>query len=244
MTTLQCCNCGRFGAPSDFALRDDCAFCPKCRSRAYLVAPTASEAQSLTAGAYLDPSIASGYEAANAMSQNAALINSAADVQAAKDDLRPYFTQTQAAVARSSPPVSPTLQGFWPGFYSEWLALDGSRPTVFSCSEDIAHITRMRIALRAFHEKLLAENPSAPIVIVPLPSPGLLDRLQTAAESAMDKTKKSADDFNTTFRIVVIAGGVLAGYMIYRSLRVVETVAPQVIKIAADNPQLAKMALL
>lgn len=240
MTTLQCCNCARSGPPSAFALKADCAFCPKCRCRAYPARALGYEPQSLTGGS-VDPFLAAGYESANAMSQNqnASLLIFAADVQVAKDDLRPYFTQTQAAVASASPPASPALQGFWPGLYSEWLAFDGSRTSMLSASDDVAHATRLRLALRAFQEKLLAEIPSVPLVLVPLPSPGLLDKLQAAAEGVAAKTKQSADDFNTTFRLVALVGGALAAWMIYRNFKMVEKIGPQAAKLLADHPEVA-----
>jgi hypothetical protein len=220
--TLKCCNCDRQGPPSAFVLLRDRAECPRCRAQAFVV-PMAM------VGA--DPSVQTGYEAVTAYYHNASLISGPADVQAAKDALRPYFAQTAQATAECGSDAS-SLSAFWTALYGEWQAFDRKRPSYLDASSDMSHATQLRMRLRAYQEQLLAACPSAQLVLAPPPDATLVDKLTRAGQEAASGVKQTADSYATAVKVALVVGGAVALYAVYKTMKNVGATT----KLVLDNP--------
>lgn len=228
MATLKCCNCDRQGPPSAFVLLRNRAECPRCRAQAFVVAAAVVGA---------DPNVQAGYENVTAVYQNAALVNGPADVQAAKDDLRPYFAQTAKATDDCGSDAEP-LSAYWSALYGEWRAFEAKRPSYFDASSDMHHATRLRMRLRAYQSELLSACPDASVVLVPPPDATLVERLTRSGQDAAASVKDAASSYASTVKVVLVVGGIVAIYAVYKTMKNVQATTKSVL----DMPAVQKLA--
>ena len=232
--TLKCCNCDRQGPPSAFVLLRTRAECPRCRAQAFVV-------PAMVVG--VEPTVMDGYENVTALYHNAALINGPADVQAAKDDLRPYFAQTAQATGECGQDAD-SLSAYWSVLYNEWRTFDASRPSYITASQDMTHATQLRLRLRAYQEQLSTLCPSAGLLLVPPPSPSLVDKIAQAGQQAASGVQKSAESYATAVKVALVVGGIVAVYAVYKTMQGVSSTAKMALESPEKVAKLAKLAAL